>query len=131
MTNDDENAAIVRHARKGMSGQLRTSSNELIEYPPLMAKNTLPDERGGPAKRPGNPGPHEAPHVGPPSALGNGSREEKIAKMEKVRERQPKLTHGGRFEEVEKSGNYRKAYAGGIKKGIQSALIRGSAARGE
>lgn len=68
-----------------------------------MRGNTLPKERGGPVKKPGNPGPN-----------GNGGKEVKIGKMEAIRERQPRMGEK-EWHDVEKSGGYRKALARGLK----------------
>ncbi len=70
----------------------------------VMRGNTSPKERGGPARRPGNPG-----------LTDNGGKEKKIGKMEAIRERQPKMGEK-EWEDVEKSGGYRKASARYLKR---------------
>jgi hypothetical protein len=68
-----------------------------------MFGNTVTKERGGAAKRPGNPGPN-----------GNGMKEKKVAKMEKVRATHPTIGEQ-EWEGVEKSGGYRKGIARGLR----------------
>ena len=79
----------------------------------MFRGHTSPKERGGPARKPGNPGPN-----------GNGMKEKRIGMMEKIREREPQIGMKGHAEDLEKTGMYRKAYAKGVKKLIRETRIR-------
>lgn len=92
----------------------------------MMRGNTSPKERGGPARKPGNPGPggiDDEVRAGQRQARADIKEKirkqdisaKKVSKIETIRERQPKIGEK-EWEDVEKSGGYRKALPKTLKR---------------